>query len=193
MTQTLIIQNLKNKLSKKLRVLEEIKLTEKRERKLLKEELAKLKHLRESQNILQEVAASVQESAHKRISSLVTKCIRMVMGPSYTLIINFSKKRHKTEANIYICKNGFKLDPNDSSGGGVVDLAAFSLRVACLCMALPQGRKLICMDEPFKFLSPSYRPKARMMIEMLADELGIQFIFSTHSKKLQTGTIIEVE
>ena len=193
MTPALTIQILRGKLSKELMNLETARRSVKQEKKSLKEERERLSNLKEAQAVLQEVARGVQELAHQRISTLVTKCLQTVFGPSYELAVEFVKKRNKTEAIIYVCKDGHKLDPSDSSGGGICDLAAFSLRLACLSLQLPQGRKVLIMDEPFKWVSANHRTKIRLMLEMLSEELGMQFILSTHMKSLQTGTIIELE
>jgi len=48
-------------------------------------------------------------------------------------------------------------------------------------------------DEPFKFVSAGYRDGVRAMLQMLAAELGIQFIMVTHIPELRCGKIIEIE
>lgn len=58
---------------------------------------------------------------------------------------------------------------------------------------MPKQRKLIVMDEPFRNVSPEYRIKVRKMIELLSEELGVQFLIATNMRSLKTGTIIELE
>ncbi len=84
------------------------------------------------------------------------------------------------------------MDPTASVGGGVVDVASFALRLACLLLASPKRRRLLCLDEPFKHLSENYRPAVRELIEVLAREMDVQFIIVTHSNELKIGKVIEL-
>jgi ABC-type sulfate/molybdate transport systems ATPase subunit len=77
-----------------------------------------------------------------------------------------------------------------ASGGGVVDVAAFALRIACLTLRKPALRKVLILDEPFRFLSAEYRPRVRSLIESLADEFGVQFIIVTHLDEFRCGKVI---
>lgn len=184
---------LREKLDRKLVSLESAELSVSQELKFLRKERSKLAAVTEAQILLQEVAKSVQEQAHKRISRLVTKCLIMVFGPAYALTVDFEKKRSKTEARISIMNNREKLDPTDSSGGGVLDVASFALRLSCMSLQLPQSRKFVSLDEPFKHLSAGVpRHKVKALLELLSEELGMQFLISTHMKSLRTGTIIEL-
>jgi ABC-type Fe3+/spermidine/putrescine transport system ATPase subunit len=84
------------------------------------------------------------------------------------------------------------MDPLDATGGGVCDVAAFALRVACLMLSQPPKRRLLVADEPFRFVSEEYRPAVRQMIETLADELGIQFILVTHATEFEIGKVVRL-
>lgn len=187
------IVELRQELDKQLAKLDFALTTISKERKILKKGKEKLAAATEARNILQEVAKGVQEKAHERISRLVTKCLAIVFDEPYSLGIDFVKKRNKTEARFFLMRDGEKFHPTDSSGGGVVDVASFALRLSCIMLRLPQYRRVVILDEPFKHLDASHRLRVRMMLEMLAEELGMQFILSTHMKSLQTGTIIELE
>lgn len=186
-------ESIKKQLDRKLLELATVKkiiVLEKKSRKKLKR---RLKLEKETQEILRTVAEDVQNLAHKRICGLVSRCLSMILDDPYQFEIEFVKKRNKTEANLLLTKSGKRLDPDDSTGGGVIDLASFALRLACLTLKLPKMRKVLCLDEPFRFLSSNYRPKVRRMLEMLSEELGIQIIMATHSKHLRIGTIIELD
>jgi ABC-type Fe3+/spermidine/putrescine transport system ATPase subunit len=54
----------------------------------------------------------------------------------------------------------------------------------------PTKRRLLVLDEPFKFLSEQYRPAIRELIEQLAQELQFQFIVVTHIKELEMGDVV---
>lgn len=147
----------------------------------------------EAQKLLQEAAAAVQESAHKQIASVVTRCLKAVFGEdAYEFVIRFERKRGKTEARLLFTRDGVDIDPVSASGGGVVDVAAFALRVAALVLARPRRRRLMCLDEPFKFVSKDYRPAVRALMETLARELDMQFVVVTHDDALQFGSVVEL-
>lgn len=164
-----------------------------------KEEKAKfhsqleLKRVRKAQAVIQLVAQEVQTLVHRRISTIVSKCLKMVFEDPYEFEIEFVRKRNQTEAVIYLTRDGHKLDPSDSTGDGVVDIVSFALRLACLSLRLPKGRSFIAMDEPFKNVSADLRPRVATMLELLSEELGFQFLLSTHMKSLKLGTVVELE
>lgn len=193
MIQHHTIQNLRRKLDQKLqsRRLSHGRMQE--EKKRLKEEQLNLTNAISAQKVIQEVAKSVQEHAHKRIARLVTKCLAIVFENPYTFEIDFVRKRNKTEAVLSFSRLGQQLEPLDSSGGGVVDIAALALRITCISLKLPKPRKLLVLDEPLKMVSRNYSGKVREMLEMLCEELGFQIIMATHNPSLRTGTVIEIE
>ncbi len=161
------------------------------------EELARLtKRLggaEEAQKILQVVAQSIQQRAHEQIASVVTKCLEAVFDDPYEFRIIFEQKRGRTEARLAFFRGTNEIDdPLDGSGGGVVDVAAFALRLACLVLARPPLRRVLILDEPFKWVSEEYRPRVVALLHQLAEELDVQFILVTHIPEFQTGTIIHV-
>lgn len=146
-----------------------------------------------AQKLLQEVAQTVQEIAHTRLASVVTRCLKAVFGEEgYEFRITFERKRGKTEARLSFVRDGKEIDPLEAAGGGTVDIAAFALRIACLMMSVPKQRKLIVLDEPFRFLSKKYREQARLLLETLSSELEMQIIMVTHAKEFMVGKVVEL-
>ncbi len=164
----------------------------KSEKNALETSLAEQYTIEQAQRILQEVAQSVQEQAHQQITRIVSKCLQMVFEDPYEFEIVFTRKRGKTDAEMYLVREGHRLSPKGSTGGGVVDIATFALRIACLSLRLPKGRAFIALDEPFKHVSADLRPKVAAMLQMLSEELGFQFLLSTHMKSLKLGTVHEL-
>ena len=152
-------------------------------------------HITEAQRILQQVAQSIQQQAHDKIASVVSRCLSAVFQEdAYEFRIHFDRKRGRTEARIVFVRDDHELSPTTSTGGGVLDIASFALRLACLMLRKPAGRRLLVMDEPFRNLhSPLYRQRARQMVETLAEEMDFQFVVSTGIEEFQMGTIIEVD
>lgn len=146
----------------------------------------------EASSLLQEVSKHLQETVHRKIASVVSRCLRSVFDDPYDFEVIFENKRGRTEAQLRFSRRGFTVDPMSACGGGVVDVAAFALRLACLCIMRPRKRMVVVLDEPFRFLSAGYRSRARALIEVLAEELGVQFIMVTHIEELQTGAVVEI-
>lgn len=132
----------------------------------------------EAQRIIQDVAQSVQQIAHNRIASVVTKCLGAIFEEPYEFRIDFDQKRGRTEATLVFIRGGLELtDPMNEVGGGVIDVAAFALRLACLVLERPQKRRLLVLDEPFsKIRGEHNRKRMRELVESLATEFGVQFI-----------------
>jgi hypothetical protein len=141
---------------------------------------------------VQAVAHVVQQETHTAIASVVSRCLQAVFPDPYEFEIQFEQRRGRTEARLVFVRDGEAVSPLDSSGGGVVDVAAFALRLACLMLAQPQRRRLVVLDEPFKFVSADYLPAVRQLLEDLAAELGVQFVMVTHLEELYCGKIVQI-
>jgi DNA repair exonuclease SbcCD ATPase subunit len=148
--------------------------------------------LDEAISILQAVGKEVQAIVHKRLADVVSRCLAAVFDDPYQIDIEFSAKRNRTEASITFVRDGQAVNPMTASGGGVVDVAAFALRIAAICLQYPAPRRLVVLDEPFRFLSEQYREAGRQILESLADEMDCQFILVTHIKELSAGQVIHM-
>lgn len=146
-----------------------------------------------ARQFLQGVAQEVQRDAHKRISEMVTFCLAAVFPNPYEFRIIFEQKRGKTEAQLVFTRNGMDVDPLTASGGGAVDVASFALRLSCIMLSNPPLRRLLCLDEPFKFVSEEHRPAVRDMLLALTKDLGFQVVMVTHLAELECGTVIRLE
>lgn len=146
-----------------------------------------------AQKIVQRVAEEVQTSAHRQIASVVTRCLHAVFGEdAYAFKILFKQSRGKTEAHLLFARDGLEVSPLDAAGGGVVDVASFALRLACLMLSTPRCRRFLALDEPWKHLSAEYRPYMRQLVEKLAEEMNVQFLIITHSEDFEMGKVVEL-
>lgn len=137
-------------------------------------------------------AMQVQESIQVKVAKLVSDCLEYVFEEPYEFRIVFEEKRNTTEARLVFMRDGEEIEPMSASGGGVIDVAAFGLRLACLMLTTPTVRPLMVMDEPFRFLSVQYRDRVRSLIEQLAEEYDCQFIIVTHMDELRIGTVVDL-
>ena len=162
------------------------------ERQYFDKACRRLRDVERAQQVLQELAQSTQQHAHDQIAKVVTRCLRAVFPNPYKFEIIWERKRGRTEARLQFTRDGLTLDPLDSTGGGVIDVASFALRVARLLLVRPARRRLLVMDEPFKCADAPSRPRIQHMLETLSEELDMQFVMVTHSDELQCGKIIEI-
>ncbi len=164
----------------------------KEEKENLEKAKQRLENVQEAQIIVQDVAQTLQNTAHRRIASVVSKCLRLVFDYPYQFKIHFDKKRGKTEARLSFLRGNLEVSPLGATGGGVIDVAAFALRLASLILSLPPRRRLLVLDEPFARLSVEYRPQVAETLEVIAEDLGVQIIQITHSSELEIGKIVRL-
>lgn len=147
-----------------------------------------------AQAIAQEIAQDIQSQAHKQITGVVSNSLEAVFEEPYSFDIKFERKRGKTDAILLFRRDDLEVDPLSASGGGVVDVAAFALRLSCLVLSCkPRLDRILILDEPFKFVSQEFRSRVRAMMNGLSDQLGIQFIMVTHIDELETGKILKMK
>lgn len=156
-------------------------------RKEKEESEAKIQTIQDCQELAQRIAQGIQQQTHSLVAKVVSKCLETVFEEPYQFNIIFERKRGKTEARLAFERDGMEIDPMTSSGGGVLDVAAFALRLSAIILTKPHTRKLLIMDEPFRFLSESYREKIRKLLQELSAEYDFQFIMVTHIKELVCG------
>lgn len=138
----------------------------------------------QAQVVLQDVAKTTQEVLQFRVSELVTTALQLFPEP-YEFALIFEAKRGQSEARcVLLSPEGEELDPLTAVGGGVVDMAAFALRLALWCLRRPRTRNTLILDEPFRFLSRGLQPAASDLIKSLSTKLGVQFIIVSHEETL---------
>ena len=145
------------------------------------EYVKKLQHLEKAQVFLQKVAQDTQEQLKIHVEDIVQLALDAIFPDKYTFEIQFSISYGKTTAElVFISKqSGHIVDPMIASGGGVVDVCSFALRLAC--WTLSRGiDKVIILDEPFRFLSKNLQERAGQLLKELSLRLSIQIILTTH-------------
>lgn len=160
----------------------------------LKDNEDRLAGLLETQELVRKLAQDCQIQCQARISSVVTRCIESVLGePKYTFEMVFETKRNQTEVSLVLKDEAGNLyDPVTDLGGGILDIVSFGLRLACLLLTKPKPRKILIMDESFKFVSRQYQPAVARLLESLCSEFGMQIILVTHISELMKGNVIEL-
>lgn len=139
----------------------------------------------DAQAFLQDVAQKTQSKLKLQIEDIVNLALETCFPNEYEFRIDFNVSRGKTEAElIFLSKlTGNKIDPMNASGGGVVDLTSFALRIACYTLQY-NTNNVIVLDEPFRFISRDLQDKAGQILKSLSQKLGLQIIMVTHIPEL---------
>jgi DNA repair exonuclease SbcCD ATPase subunit len=159
----------------------------------LKELYSKYETVVEARGIAQSVASSIQSSCFDQFAAVVSKCLSTALGSRYQLKLNYTQKAGKTQVELLLMDGEEEYDPMSDTGGGVVDIVSFALRIAAMVMKRPESRSLFILDEPFRFLSQEYRESAEQLVQELATELNCQFVIVTHINELISGTVINID
>lgn len=150
--------------------------------KFLKKELAATSR---AKLIIQHVALQTQKELEYKISEPVTVALGAINDKDYRAGLEFIERSNRTEAEFFLYVNDdreTRIDPMTESGGGIVDIASFALRVAM--WSIEKNRPTIVLDEPFRYISSRYRQSASLMLKKLSKALGLQFIIVTHEPAL---------
>jgi len=135
--------------------------------------------------ICQTVAKLTQQELEIHISELVSLALEAVFPRPYKLVLEFTLRRNRSEADLLLeDEDGNRVNPMDAVGGGVVDVAAFCLKIALFSLIQPKPRRTLILDEPLRFLSTDLQSKASAMIKELSRKLNLQFIIVSHEEAL---------
>ena len=147
--------------------------------------------LSQCSQILQDFYTGAQKASVKKLESFASYCLKETFGEdAYDLKIRYEIKRNQPEAEIVFVRkdavgNEQEYDPKLACGGGCLDVAVFALRVDVIISSPQRPRRLILVDEPFRYVSQNYRSNLITLIETLADNYQMQFIIVTHAEDLK--------
>lgn len=140
-------------------------------------------NLQKARVIVAEAGKYTQSYLKEYIEDMVTTALQAVFDEDYKFIIDFDIKRNKPEGKISLKIRGEEVDPKDSVGGGVLDIASFALRIVLWSMENPRSSNTIILDESFKFVHGSLENVSKMIKE-LSNKLGLQIIIVTQLEEL---------
>lgn len=157
------------------------------EKRTKKRELTKIKKQIEvcatSHFLLIEVSKAIQKQFKKRVEVLITNAIQSIYDYPYIFKLQFEHKRNNIEVRPIIKKGKTELVPKDDMGGGVLDVISIGFQIILWYLQNPRTRKILFLDEPFRFLG-SYSRKAGFMLKYLSRYFGLQIIMTSHDDKL---------
>ena len=133
--------------------------------------------------LFQKASEMTQKQLEFHISGLVSTALAAIWDDPYEFKVEFIQRRGKTEADLWLIRNGSKIKPIDASGGGVVDILSIALRMAFWSLT-KETRPLLILDEPFKHLSSDLQSKASAMLRMISEKLKLQILMISHISEL---------
>ena len=152
---------------------------------LVEQAQKKNENLTKALEIIQVVAKAAQSELEIHVGEMVSLALDTVFPEPYKMILSFELRRNRSEADLLLeDEEGNRISPMDSVGGGVVDVAAFALRVALWSLKRPHARATIVLDEPMRFLSADLQSRASLLLQEISKKLGIQFIIISHEENL---------
>lgn len=135
-----------------------------------------------AQAFLTEVSRECQVKFQKRIAGLTSFSLNSVYDSPPEFIINWEQRRGVTEADLLFKEYGETYVPEDGSGFGAIDVAAFGLLVTGL--ALNPNRPTLILDEPFKHVSPDLQNRVSELLSTVAKDLNLQIIMVSHAEEI---------
>lgn len=152
---------------------------------MISEEKNKTEILEKCRVLIMEIGKTTQAQVQQYIEDTVTLALQSVYGHLYKFIVKFEyNKRGQLETQFFLDKGGKLLElRKNTTGGGVVDLCAFSMRMVVWVLDdETPSPPIMIMDEPFKNVSAKFIPSVSEVVKKVSDMLDIQFIIVTHNE-----------
>ena len=160
----------------------------------LEKEITNYEYIEQAQTFLQNVAKETQNKLSYHISEFVSSALETIWEEdAYSFELKFVEKRNKTEVEMYLLDDNGKINLKDlneiRTGGGILDVCAFALRISLWSLQKSKERLMI-FDQPFTNLDNEHLPLANKLLKEVNEKLGIQIIIINHSILLNEGNKI---
>lgn len=147
-----------------------------------------LKINQEALQFLEWFSNSRRGAVKGRIESVVTNTLRLIYGPNYKVVLDYSMKRNRSFLAILVVKSTLAGEVKreiGGFGGGVADTISVPLRIMVISGS-KQTDKVCLLDECFKHIDPERVELVGEFLRVLAEDLGFQVILCSHHELLQT-------
>lgn len=127
-----------------------------------------------------------RQQAKENVELMVSNALQFVFNEDIQFKIKFDQKRNRAEAKFLIVSNYegqlVEVEPEDSRGGGIVDVVSITLRIALAELFNIKGPMV--MDEPAKHLSSEYIQNFAVFLRQISEQFNRQIIMITHNTTL---------
>lgn len=158
--------------------------------------------------LLEKTSEFARNQARIQIESLVTNCLQYIFENNTEFEIEIEEAYGKPSAEFYVTTKDkdiiIKTKPEQSRGGGVVDIVSLALRIAFLQIHKPKIEGPLILDEPAKHVSEDYIFNVADFLKKTSEMFERQIIIVTHNNHLSAigtnayrvslnGTVSQVE
>lgn len=183
------VQELRNALERKKGEKHHIEQTIEDAKYRIKQSQKGMRRQEKVRGIIQEVGLKTQEQLSYNVGDITTIALNAVFSDPYDLKLEFIERRNKTECDIFFARDDMHIEPF-GGGGGVIDVAAFALRIASWSMQRPKTRNVLILDEPFKHLKGEQANRRMLsMVKEISSRLGVQIIMVSDERVSRGATI----
>lgn len=145
--------------------------------------------LTQVQICLQGASEFARDQARKDIEEIVSNALAMIFGSDISFIVRMNELRGRWEADFYVASTYggsvvVESKPQESRGGGVVDVVSLALRVALLESHRPALPGPLILDEPAKHVSEEFAMNVAEFLRQSCQFFGRQVIMVTHNQHL---------
>ncbi|TCP70053.1 ATP-binding protein [Baia soyae] len=138
--------------------------------------------------LFQKASDYARQQAKAQLELLVTRALQMVFGPAFSFIIELSEAGKNPSAEFFVVTDWdgmqVKNKPQDSRGGGIVDIISLALRIALITTIQPRVEGPLILDEPGKHVSKDYVVPMVQFLQLISQTYGRQIILVTHNSDL---------
>lgn len=134
--------------------------------------------------VVQKLTELARKDTLDKVANIVTTALQQIKDPNLSFRINYKVEKGQAEFVIYNSKLKQEMGIMESSGGTLVDIVDFALRVSLMLKWQPQLSRVLILDESFKFVSVADRDKLASFIRELSEKLDLQIILVTHESEL---------
>ncbi|MBA4494419.1 ATP-binding protein [Paenactinomyces guangxiensis] len=138
--------------------------------------------------LLQISSEHARLQAKQQLETLVTNALQYVFGSAFRFEIELSDHGGNPTADFYVVTEWegqtIKNKPQDSRGGGIVDVVSLALRIALIETVKPRLPGPIILDEPGKHVSEDYIVPMIEFLKSVGETFGRQIILVTHNTDL---------
>lgn len=164
-----------------------------KEKQHLEEKLKELSNREEElfkiRQLFQIASEYARNQSKHQIEYIVTNCLQYIFNSNLEFNIDLNEKANRSEAEFFVVTNidentKIVTKPENSRGGGVVDIVSLALRIALLEAHNPKINGPLILDEPAKHVSNDFIINVAEFLKQVSQMFNRQIIMVTHNTHL---------